>query len=126
MAILGASVVVMVLLLGLADLGMFLVARSRAQTAADAAALAAAGEQVGKGEPAEAATRFAASNGATLDSCDCPRGGLDAVVKVSIPVRFVLLKALGVGEVGARARAEVDLERIRNPPGLTQVRRLPR
>lgn len=111
-AVLGASVVVMILLLGLADLGMFLVARSRAQTAADAAALAAAGEQLGKGEPAGAAAYFAESNGAALVSCECPPGGLDAVVRVSIPVRFVLLDSLGVGEVGARARAEVDLARF--------------
>lgn len=69
-----ATVLVVVALLGLGDLGVLLVSRARAQTAADAAALAAAVEvAVGRPvAPVEQARRLAAANGARLVECRCP------------------------------------------------------
>jgi len=68
--------VVVVLTIGLADVGILLAARQRASVAADAAALAAApvtflpfGATAG---PRREAARFAAANGAELVGCVCP------------------------------------------------------
>jgi secretion/DNA translocation related TadE-like protein len=74
-----ATVLVVVTSLALGDLGSLMVARARAQTAADAAALAAAveialGGPPGPDAPAEQARRLAAANGARLVFCRCPSG----------------------------------------------------
>ena len=105
----GALVVIVVL--GLADLGIFLLARTKAQTAADAAALAAAADLLPgpKSRPETEARRFASLNGARLIACDCQPGGTDATVEVSLSVRYVILRAAGRREVLGRARAELDL-----------------
>ncbi|MGH3368827.1 MAG: hypothetical protein ACRDPR_02400, partial [Nocardioidaceae bacterium] len=42
----------------------------------------------------------------------CPARGEAATVAVDVPVRFVLLRAFGLKDVGAVARAEVDLGRL--------------
>lgn len=118
-AVLGFAGVVAVLLLGLADLGVFLMARAKAQTAADAAALAAAAELLpGQGsDPVVEATRYAELNGAVLIFCDCKTPGRQATVSAAVPVRFALLGALGIDRVRARARAEADLGSLgRSPP----------
>lgn len=106
-----AALVAMILVLGLgaADLARALVAVSRAQSAADAAALAAAQELAlpsGR-EPADAASEYAARNGAELIECRCAAGTLEATVRVRVPVGY--LSTLG-GEriVEARARAVVE------------------
>jgi secretion/DNA translocation related TadE-like protein len=106
-----AVLVAMIVVLGLgaADLAKALVAVSRAQSAADAAALAAAQELAlpsGR-EPADAASEYAARNGAELIECRCAAGTLEATVHVRVPVGY--LSTLG-GErnVEARARAVVD------------------
>ena len=102
--------VAVVLSLGVADLGRVLVGVARAQTAADAAALAAAQElAVPEGRrPEEVAADYATANGATLRSCTCPIGGVDAVVEVAVEVGDLLI--VGDGRVvAARARAVVDL-----------------
>lgn len=111
-AVVGLSAIVLVLLLGLGDLGIFLLARSKAQTAADAAALAAVAELIpgSRGEPHIEAARFAQANGARLLGCDCREGGRAAMVRVGVQVRFGIVR--GVKEVTARARAEVDLDRF--------------
>lgn len=113
LAIIGLVAVVMVLVLGLGDLGIFLLARSKAQTAADAAALAAAAEQIpgiGRGDPRGEASRFAKINGARLISCECRPGDRAAQVRVAVKVRFGLL--MRSQEVGAHARATVDVGRL--------------
>lgn len=99
----------MFLLLALADLGALLLARARAQTAADAAALAAAAELVpgSDGAPRDAARQYASHNGASLVACDCSANAQSVEVSVKVPVRTAVLRF--AGEVGARARAEVDL-----------------
>jgi secretion/DNA translocation related TadE-like protein len=106
-----AALVAMILVLGLgaADLAKALMAVSRAQSAADAAALAAAQElalPTGR-EPSDAAAEYAARNGAVLIECRCESGTLEASVHVRVPVGY--LSTLG-GErsVDARARAIVD------------------
>jgi secretion/DNA translocation related TadE-like protein len=83
-------------------------ARVRAQAAADAAALAAAQEQVvpsGR-EPGSAAAEYAERNGARLVICRCPEHGSEAIVVVEADV---VLPALGiVRTVRAMARAVVE------------------
>lgn len=91
-----------VLSIGLAvferDLASVSGARMRAQTAADAAALAAAAESgpYGHDTPRDEARRFAAVNDATLVSCLCPAGATAAQVTVA------------VGHASATARAVLD------------------
>jgi secretion/DNA translocation related TadE-like protein len=106
-AMLGAAVV---MALGAADVGRVLVQLARAQTAADAAALAAAQELAIPGglRPAEVAAEYAAANGAQLNSCTCPIGAVEAVVEVDVAVGDLLLAGEG-RTVTARARAVVDL-----------------
>jgi Flp pilus assembly protein TadG len=86
-------------------------AASRAQTAADAAALAAAQalaiDEEGP-EPAALAGEYAERNGAVLERCTCERGTFDATVSVRLPVGDLFLVA-GDRTVQARARAQVDL-----------------
>ena len=99
---------VAVLTMGAADVGKALVARERAQAAADAAALAAAQELVmpsGRA-PAELAAEYAAQNGATLASCACAPGTAEAVVETRVIVGALLLVP-GDHEAVAVARATV-------------------
>ncbi len=83
-------------------LGAAAVARHRATTAADLAALAAAVRAVG-GDPAacDAAAQVAAANGAALSGCSV---GPDAVVEVTVGVS-VDLGPIGRPTARARARA---------------------
>ena len=102
---------VAVLTMGAADVGKALVARERAQAAADAAALAAAQELVmptGRA-PAELAAEYAARNGATLASCTCGAGSSDAVVETHVAFGPLLLIP-GAHEAVAVARAVVGEE----------------
>jgi secretion/DNA translocation related TadE-like protein len=82
-----------VLALASVDLLRALDAKAQAQTAADAAALAAAQEMAvsGSGAPVDLAAEYAERNGARLLACDCPAGGSEAVVRVEVPVRLVFL-----------------------------------
>jgi secretion/DNA translocation related TadE-like protein len=81
----------MILMMGIAllDVTAVLSARNRAQTAADAAALAAAPATFHPGLPArEAARRMAEANGARLMRCRCPMDGrpMPRIVLVSTEV----------------------------------------
>jgi secretion/DNA translocation related TadE-like protein len=109
---------VALLCIATADAANVLVSRARAQTAADAAALAAAAAEwpfLKEGDPSEAARAQATANGASLESCDCPVRGPRAVVVVSIPTR---IRMLGVApkRVSARAEASLDPGRMFSPP----------
>jgi secretion/DNA translocation related TadE-like protein len=108
-ALIGGVAMVMVFALGLTDLAVFFLARTRAQTAADAAALAAAAELIpGLGtEPEGKAKEFAEANGAKLVSCRCALGSSVAEVSVSVPVTMTLPGLSDLKEVRARSRAEV-------------------
>ena len=107
-AVLAAMVV---LAMGASDVARVLHAASRAQTAADAAALAAAQslaiDEQGP-EPAALAGEYAERNGAVLETCSCERGTFEATVSVRLPVGDLFLVA-GDRTVQARARAQVDL-----------------
>jgi uncharacterized membrane protein len=100
-----------------ADAANVLVARARAQTAADASALAAATAEwpfAANGEtPQQAATRVAERGGATLVSCTCPLRGT-ARVEVSMPTH---IRRLGAAPrvVHAVAEAHLDVNRIFEP-----------
>lgn len=84
------------------DLGRVVHDRARAQTAADAAALAAIAESgfYGSGAPEPAARRYAHMNGARLSECLCRPGATSVQVEVEI------------GDVRAEARAAVDPQRF--------------
>lgn len=111
MAMVGGVAVVMVFIIGLTDMAVFVLARTRAQTAADSASLAAAAELIpGIGEAPEAKAReFATANGATLTSCECSLGSTEAVVTVTVPVSLSLAALSGITEVRAVSKAEITL-----------------
>jgi secretion/DNA translocation related TadE-like protein len=103
-------VALVVLAMGTADVGRVLVAAARAQSAADAAALAAAQELAFPGDlsPLDSARELAVLNGASLISCDCEPPALEATVEVEVSVG-VLLFSGGDRVVTARARAVVEV-----------------
>lgn len=107
----GILVALVVLAMGASDVARVLHAASRAQTAADAAALAAAQalaiDDGGPG-PDELAGEYAARNGAALETCACEPGTFEASVSVRMPVGDLFLAA-GDRTILARARAVVDL-----------------
>jgi secretion/DNA translocation related TadE-like protein len=82
--------------------GTVVVARHRATTAADLAALAAAGQAVlGRPETCAAAAEVAEANSAELTACTVHDGAV-VEVRVSVPVQ---LGRLGVHAATGRARA---------------------
>jgi Flp pilus assembly protein TadG len=105
-------VVIAAMALGATDVWRVVAAKSRAQTAADAAALAAVQElalPVSGADPAAQAALFAAHNGAQLETCDCSLGQQAAVVEASIPVgRLVVLPDDLEARATARAVVGVD------------------
>jgi len=103
--------VLVMLALGAADVARVFAAASRAQTAADAAALAAAQELALPGgllTPAEIAASYAVRNGAVLGSCACEPGSFSADVEVAVGTGSLFLAPDDL-EVVASARAVVDL-----------------
>jgi secretion/DNA translocation related TadE-like protein len=105
---LGVLVLALALTLGAARLGAALVGRARAESAADAAALAAADAlALGRGstEARDAAATTAARNGARVVECTCAGEAAEVVVEVDVPGL-----SLVAGPARARARAEVSPE----------------
>jgi secretion/DNA translocation related TadE-like protein len=102
--------VVLVLALGVADLGRVLIARSHARSAADAAALAVAQElALPSGmNPATVASDYVTANGAELRSCACEAGTFETTVEVKVDVGDLMLVP-GSPSVTAVARAVVDV-----------------
>ena len=105
--------------LALGDLSGVVVARARATTAADAAALGAAVEVAlgGTSPPEGAARTLARANGGRLVSCTCPGPGVrpggpaTVLVEVAVPFRPRLVP----GELTVRARARADAAPARPP-----------
>ena len=93
-------------------------AKARAQTAADAAALAAAQEiAIPSGAtPADVASDYAARNGATLVSCACATGTTSAEVRVTVTIDLVFLPS-GRTVLG-EARAVIASGPTREPAAL--------
>jgi secretion/DNA translocation related TadE-like protein len=83
--------------------GRAVIGRARADTAADAAALAAADRLAlgaGSSEAEDAARATATSNGAVLDACTCSGSEAEVVVTVDLGI---------LGTATGHARAVVDL-----------------
>lgn len=104
----GVVVVVTLLVLGLGRLAGGMKALSAAQTAADAAALAAAGELAAgrtAGDAKRIASLTAAANGARLLRCECAGPAVTVHVTVTLP-----FSGPASGLVRAAARAELHPE----------------
>ena len=114
-AVLAAGVV---LAIGAADVTRVFAVAARAQTAADASALAAAQELAipGVPEPTDVAREYAERNGATLVACGCDRDTFVATVTVRLAVGPLLLFA-DDRVVEASAKAVVDLPSFTPSPG---------
>lgn len=84
-----------------ADIASASSARFHAQTAADAASLAAVAESApyGGGDPTAVAARYAEANGAELIECLCDPG--DTAVQVTVAVGGVIAKSRAVIDVDA-------------------------
>jgi secretion/DNA translocation related TadE-like protein len=108
----GGALIFSLFSLAVADLGSMLLARARAQAAADAAALAAVVQQapvLQQGSDPEGAARDAAErNGATLVSCTCEVGTPDATVEVEITPRLGFLSDWYGRKARAKAHAHLD------------------
>jgi hypothetical protein len=91
-----------------ADVSRMVTARTRAQTAADSAALAAAQELIAPSSlsPAEIAEEYAERHGAELTECACDSGSDEALVTVALRVSLPFFG--GERVVGAQARAVVE------------------
>src|SRR5262249_53301205 len=100
----------LVLAMGAARLGGALIGRARAESAADAAALAAADRLAlggGAGAARAAADPPAPPNGAPPVSCDCAGTTASVIVEVDLPSLGALF-----GPARGRAKAEVRPECI--------------
>ncbi len=105
-------IVTVVLAYGVARVGLAAVLRTRAEGAADAAALAAADRLALGGGEAEAradASAVASANGARLVVCDCRGNSAEVVVELTARVPVV-----GFPAIRARSRAEIGQLRSRN------------
>jgi len=92
--------------IGLVDVAGYLVAASRAQALADAAALAAVAADAvvdPARTPSGEAERVTAAGGGELERCACARGRADTLV--SMPVSGLFLPKVGATRVRAGARA---------------------
>jgi cell wall-associated NlpC family hydrolase len=107
-------VIAFMLCLCLADVGLFLAARFRAQNAADAAALAAAQESFGLCStgigPDRAASNLAEANHASLEKLDVSPFGERVQVEVSVRYASLILRKLGIGPVCAKAQAAAEID----------------
>ncbi len=106
----GVLAATIVLAMGAADVARVYLVAAQAQTAADAAALAAAQElAVPSGtDPEDVASAFAERNGADVVACECSSDATEAVVEVRVAVGPLLLFA-DDRVVVAEARGVVDL-----------------
>jgi hypothetical protein len=90
------------------DVAAYLVAASRAQSLADAAALAAVASDI-PGARVKTATveaeRIVAAGEGRLETCVCRRGSEHARVTVSVVVPGLVIPSLGAGRVAADAQA---------------------
>jgi secretion/DNA translocation related TadE-like protein len=100
-----------------ADLARASAARGVAQTAADAAALAAAQEMAipTGADPSEMASAYALRNSASLVACRCEVGAREALATVEVRVELPFLGQTRTIRATARAVVEV-------PPGAEQLR----
>jgi Flp pilus assembly protein TadG len=101
------------LAIALVDVGAYLVAASRAQGAADAAALAAVASDLAQPAPPHIVARSVAGrNRARVESCACRAGTGHVEVAVSVPVGGVIISRIGMQRVTASAEARL----VDDPP----------
>lgn len=100
-----ASAVVLAVVMAVLGWSAAVVARQRAESAADLAALAAASAQVRGQDPCGAAGRVARGQGARLVSCVPEPAAVSVMVEVAPP--STLLRRLDMPPARARARAGV-------------------
>ncbi len=93
-----------------------ILSRHRAETAADLAALAAAGQIGVAGDPCGEAKLLASANDALVTACDAnlAEDGLSGDVRVQV-ARDVHLPVVGVRHVTARAHAQREPKRLTAP-----------
>jgi hypothetical protein len=91
------------------DVGAYLVAASRAQGAADAAALAAVAADLAQPAPPHVVARSVAGrNRARVEACRCRAGDPRVEVEVSVPVGGLFVaRVTGAQRVTATAEAEL-------------------
>lgn len=89
------------------DLGSFTMARAKAHNAADAAALAAAQELVGGGDPASAASEYAVKNDATVAGLIIGSDSVIVTAAVESPRYYVSRIGISPGRVIGRGKAEL-------------------
>lgn len=97
------------------DVGGYLVAAGRAQSAADAAALAAVAADLSGDDPATAARMVAEANDARLEDCACGSRRARVAVSVEVPGGFVP-RLVGARRVRAEAEAETRTVPIPGEP----------
>lgn len=102
-----AVTMLLVMVPAVIDMGVVVKARAKAHNAADAAALAAAQELVGGGDPSAAAVKYAAMNGAEVTGLSF--GSESVTVTASVDCRLVFVDRLGikVGPVRGQGKAEL-------------------
>jgi Flp pilus assembly protein TadG len=107
--VLTASIACMMLGLipGLAGIGSFLTARAQAQTAADAAALAAVQELLADGDARQAASDYAALNRGCVN--DISIGEDYVLVSAEVDVSLPFLRAISVIPKSVQARGKAEL-----------------
>jgi secretion/DNA translocation related TadE-like protein len=116
----GVAVIMAALLVGV-HLGAAVIARHRAEAAADLAALAAAGIAVeGAGPACRKAAEIAAAMDGTVTTCRLV--AWDALVEVQVPIAVALP---GTSHAAGRARAGPDPSAARPPPVPPAVRTAP-
>ena len=121
LVLLAAGAVVVVIAIATAASGQYLAAAGQAQTAADAAALAAAPVTFrpfgAEGTAREEAEIFAAANGAVLASCTCPQDSSwdNRTVEVTVS-RGVRLVLFGNRSVNATSRAKFAPTKLLSTP----------
>ena len=100
------------------DIAVLSSSRAHAQTAADAASLAAVAESgpYGGGDPASVARDFAEANGAELTECLCDVGG--TAMQVTVEVDGVIAKSRAVIDVEAMMPADLASDMSRLDPVL--------
>ena len=109
-----ALVAVVMLAVAVVDVTGYLVAASRAQAAADAAALAAATARDHPAlpdDPVARARRVADASGARLEHCGCRATSRPVAVEVSVEVHAAVLTRFAGRRVHATAEAELVRDR---------------
>lgn len=92
---------------GLVGVGSFLTARAQAQTAADAASLAAIQELLSGGDVGQAASQYAGLNGGSVTNIETGDGYVVVYSEVDVNLPFLDHLSSVPHSVGAKSKAEL-------------------